>query len=353
MTDGKLRLKVLAKPVLFFFTITMLCFGCKNEAEKTPDVSNISIDLKTYRLDKDLAAIDTNNIAEGLKNLQTKYPDFLNFYLDTLMGFNINGDYEPANPGIANGLRTFLTYPDFRNLFDTVAHHYPDTKSIDENLVKGFQFLRHYYPNTAVPKIIYLVSGLNNYAAFTYGNDIVGVGLDMYLGEQYPFYASVGIAAYSTRRFKPEYIPVHVFQALYRDRHPFVMEDRSLLNMMIQLGKEQYFLKKILPFTNDTTRLGYTQSQLQWCEASEEQVYNFFVSQNLLYEKSWQKMIRYVNDGPNAAGMPAESPGNIGTWMGYQIVKAYINEHPETPLDSVLQQKDAQTFLQESGYKPK
>jgi hypothetical protein len=51
--------------------------------------------------------------------------------------------------------------------------------------------------------------------------------------------------------------------------------------------------------------------------------------------------------------MPPESPGNIGTWVGHQIIKAYMKKHPEKTFVDVMQMTmDSQTFLRESGYKP-
>ena len=130
--------------------------ACK-EAQH-PDVEAVEITLNTRRLDRDLAAIDTNAIAAELPGLKKKYPYFLDFYLDTLMGFQIHGDYSETNPYIAQGLHTFLTYPDFRGLFDSIAYHYPDTKDIDAQLKKGFQYLKYYYPHYPIPDIIYLNS---------------------------------------------------------------------------------------------------------------------------------------------------------------------------------------------------
>jgi hypothetical protein len=213
--------------------------------------------------------------------------------------------------------------------------------------------MKHYYPQFFVPKIIYLITGLNQWSVVTVDTSIIGIGLDMYLGDRYPFYAAVQIPDYVIRKCKPEYIPVNTFQAVYRDRIPFEMEGKTLLDMMIQRGKEQYFLSKVVPFKHDTLRLGMTKTQLEWCDASEAMVYNFFVRDELLYETNWQKVLRYVNDGPSAAGMPAESPGNIGTWLGYQIVKAYLKENPKATLSEILKPHDAQRFLQESRYKPK
>ncbi len=299
----KLKAKYISATVVLIFACIMYC-GC-GDSGSGPKVDNIKIVLQTKRLDQALYNLDTNHLSAGLQELKQQYPQFLDFYLDTLMGFGIEGQYVDTLPAVQLGLRTFLTHKDYRGVFDTVAVHYPDTKEIDEDLTKGFRYLKHYYPGAHVPEIIYLVSGLNNWAAFTYDSVAIGIGLDMYLGARYPFYKAVQLPDYAIRKCSPEYIVPNVFQAIYRGQRPFVQEEKTLLDMMIQRGKEQYYLSKVLPFTADTVRLGFTEAQLEWCVASEAQVYNFFVRDNLLYETNWQKILRYVNDGPNATGMPA------------------------------------------------
>lgn len=333
----------------------ILCFAtfysCKND--NTPNVSKIKIDLESRRLDKDLYALDTNNIAEGLKELQVKYPDFLGFYLDTLMGFSINGDFTDTSSGIRKGLHTFLTHEDYRGVFDSVFAHYPDEQKVNSTLTKGFQYQKHYFPDYEVPNIVYFISGLNNYGAITYGTDIIGVGLDMFLGSDYPFYRSVGIPEYFSTQLTPDYIPVAVFRTVYRQTNPFAAEGRVLLDMMIQNGKEMYYTKTVLPFVNESTILAYTPEQLAWCEENEAMVFDFFVRKELLYENNLQKVIRYVMDGPSATGMPPESPGNIGAWLGLQIVESYMHLHPEKTLKELVEDPiDAQRFLLESKYKP-
>src|SRR4051812_6322222 len=101
------------KVIQLLSTIVAIGFfstGC-NDAEKAPDVSGIKVELKTSRFDKDMLAIDTNNITAGLQQLHQKYPDFLNFFLDTLMGFEIKGDYSEYNPAV-QGFRHYLTQKD-------------------------------------------------------------------------------------------------------------------------------------------------------------------------------------------------------------------------------------------------
>lgn len=338
--------------LLILLSLPVIFFSCSGE--KTPDVSDVPVKLNSRRLDKDLYNLDTNRLGEGLASLQKKYPEFLNFYLDTLMGFGINGNYTDTNPGIQKGLKTFLTHRDYRGVFDTVLARYPDETKINTTLTKGFQYVKHYFPSYKEPQIIYLVTGLNNYGALTYGDNTIGIGLDMFLGADYPFYKSVGIPEYFSRQLNENYIPVAVMRTVYRQDHPFAVDGKVLLDMMIQSGKEMYYLGKVLPFTEEHVRLAYTPEQYQWCKENEAMVYDFFVRQELFYENNLQKVVRYVMDGPSATGMPSESPGNIGAWVGLQIVKAYMNEHPEMTLEQLVSTPiDAQRFLLESKYKPR
>lgn len=344
--------KVIQQLSTLLLAAGVLFASCKG-VNNTPDVSGVQVNITTLRFDRDLAAIDTNNIGGGLEQLHAKYPDFLDFFLDTLMGFNIRGNYSNDNPVIKVGLKHYLSYKDYRGLFDTVARHYPDTKETDEQLTKGFKYLKYYIPSTREPRIIYMVTWLNNWAAITYEN-VIGIGLDMFLEPGYPYYQSRNIPEYMGNKLKKEYIPVAVFRSVYQDKAPFVMEGRNLLDMMIQRGKELYFLDKVLPFVPENVRLAYTPEQLEWCRNNETEVYNFFIQQNLLYDNNWQKILRYINDGPTSAGMPGESPGNVGSWLGWQIVKAYMKEHSDMGLEQLMKEtKDPQRFLQESKYKPK
>ncbi len=348
----EIKLSTIISHTLVIAALTLLLSSCGNDTEKKPDVSEVKIQMVTQRLDKDLEAIDTTNIAGGLQALHSKYPEFLNFYLDTLMGLGIEGKFIDSNPGITKGMHAFLTYKDYRDLFDTVNKHYPDTKALDEQLASGFKYARHYFPEFKEPKVVYIVSLLNKWGAFTYEN-YLGIGLDMFLGSSYPFYRSVGIPDYMGPKLERNYIPVAAFRTIYESSYPFEANNRNLLNMMIQKGKELYYVSKVLPDAPEAQLLAYTQKQQEWCVQNEGVIFNFFIARNILYSTNWQEVLRYVNDAPESTGLPG-SPGDVGSWIGLQIVKAYMKEHAEMSLKQLLEQPiDAQKFLQESKYKPK
>ena len=341
--------------------ISLFCFsGCGNSGEQIPDVSNITINLQTYRFDKDLYAIDTNHIGLGLQKLNEKYPDFLNYYLDTVRQYGIHSNFSDTAKGGIDSLRIDLTFKDFVGLQDTIIKYYPDNKDIDKDLTDGFRFMKYYIPDCSIPRIFYLNMGLSKWSSFPVDNKTICVGLDMFLGDQYPFYRSIGVPGYMLPHFRRKYLPVSVLNTVYQTIHPFRQDDKTLLDLMIQRGKEQFFLHKVLPHLPDSVIFGFTQIQLKWCNENENMVYNFFIHQKLLYNKEGHSILPYVYDGPFAKDMEAPSdpvkytPGNIGTWLGYRIVCAWMGQHPKTTLEELLnQQTDPARFLEEAKYRPK
>lgn len=310
------------------------------------------MEIKSQRFDRDLAALDTNDLGTGLQELKNQYPEFLDLYLDRVMGFRVLGSYANENPAISEGLRSFLTEKDYRGLFDTVEKHYPDTKSVEKELKKGFQYMKYYFPNYKEPNITYFVSGLANWGAFLYGEHSLAIGLDMFLGKDYPFYRSVGLQDYLNVYFREEYIPVAALRNVYQEMYPDTLEDKNLLELMIQRGKEYYFLSKVLPFVPEDVRLGYTPQQLEDITGREAFIYNFFVQKDLLYSTSVERIFSFVHDGPGTPEISDQCPGNIGSWIGYRIILAYMKQRPDTRMQDLFANKDAKSIFIYSKYKP-
>lgn len=349
-----------ARYILIALVPLLVLLGSCGNSEKAPDVSNIKVDLKTSRFDLDLYALDTNHLGDGLQKLHTKYPDFLDYFLDTLMAYNIKGSYSDTTKGVREDLKQFLTFKDYVALEETIKKEYPDCKDVDKELTYGFRYLKHYFPDAVLPKIIYLNMGLSKWATFPLDSTTMCIGLDMFLGDDFPHYKSVGLADYMAPHRRKSYIPASTFSAFYRAVHPFLTDDRALLDLMIQRGKEQYFLHKILPQTADTVLFGFTKVQWKWCEANESYLYNFFIQQNLLYNKEGHSIMAYIMDGPFAKGLEApdagvkQTPGNIGSYLGYKIVCAYMEQNPKTTLRELIDQKtEPSRFLDMAKYRPK
>lgn len=345
--------------------LALLVMGsCGNNAnDKQPDVKDVKVSVQTLRFDKDMYAIDTNHIADGLLKVRQKYPDFLDFFLDTVMNFGIKGNYNDTVTGIRVAVREYIGYKDYANLQDTINKYYPDTKETDEALASGFKYLRHYLPSFPLPKKVIYANHilLKIPPVFCVDTNITCVCLDMFLGPHFPYYKSVGVPDYLAPHLQKNYIPVAVFRTLFETMHPssFDQPEQPLLDLMIQQGIEQYFLHKTMPNVPDSVLFGFTGKQIKWCEANENNLYNYFIQNNLLYNKHDAEIRTYVMDGPFAHNLgdptqPGTTPGNVGTWMGYRIVAAYMSNNQSVTLKDLLDHKpDAPKILQDAHYRPK
>jgi len=349
------------KSICVLFILIIFSFGCNNPAESGPDTSGIKIDLRTRRFDKDLYSIDTNHIGEGLTKLKAQYPGFLNYFLDTLMAYELYGNFTDTVAGIREGLKPFLVYKDYRGLEDSIIAHYPDTKKLDGELEKGFKLMKYYFPGYKVPEVIYLNMGLSaKWPTFPLDSTTQCIALDMFLGDQYPHYVAVGIPQYLNTHLRESYVPVSVFSSIYGWGNPWTPQEKTLLELMLDKGREKYYVHMLLPSAPDSVLFGFGKKQIDWCNANEAFVYNFFVQNKLLYSKVAMDIMSYVSDGPFARGLEPVSnpekttPGNIGTWLGYKMVCAYMAQNPNTTLKELLEQKtEPVQFLDKARYKPR
>lgn len=332
------------------YFVSLLILSCK-DSHKTAkiDVSKIAIPFQGIRFDSALFRCDTNQLDMSVEQLYQTFPDFTPTYFGSITGFSNTDD----KAVFMKAVHHFLTYKDYKGLMDTVRSQFPTTKSIDNDLIDLFKHIRYYYPQRKLGKVYYFVSGLNYWSAVTV-DTCVGVGLDMYLGLDYPFYQSVQIPQYQINRCDKKYIAVNVSKAIYEDMHPFNAEGKSLLDLFIQRGKEMLFAEYTLPDTKPELYFGFSEKQFEWCEKNEALIWNYFTKTKLLYSTQWQEILRYVNDGPNSTGMPPESPGNIGSWVGWKIAHQYLDKHPEmTWKEFVEKDLNSQTIIQDADYRPR
>lgn len=315
----------------------------------TPDVSHINITLEAHDFYKDFSALDTHNIVAGLDQLKAKYPDFIHFYLDTLaVGLSSNPEYSSNFESV----KLFLTHPDYRGLLDTVNHTFKNSADITKAITDALRYAKYYDEALVVPEhVYYFVSGLNDYTAVTRDDKDLAVGLDYAIGESYEPYFATGKSSFQTVKFTPTYLPIWAMLAVYNNTYNNKEPRGSFIELAISRGKQLYFLTKVFPDIPFETIMGYTKEQLDWAEANQAQIYNFFKSQNIIFDKNLQQSMRFLNEGPFSPGMPQESPGNIGSYLGYKIVQAYADRSDDKLVD-IIKESDHLKIFNQSKYKP-
>jgi len=325
-----------------------LLFGCgQGNDRNTPDVSEIKVNIKIQRFEQDLCALDTNNLAVGMARLAQKYPSLFPLFTE-----NIIRDQSNPNETAEQALRGFVSAPATRLLYDTVQQVYGDLRWLEKDISQMFRYYRYYFPQKPVPEVATIISEFS-VDAFTFGDSLCGIGLDLFLGENYPAYNPEIFPSYIRRQFQRDYIVTRLTKALAQNSLGETPPGTQLLDMMLYNGKMLYILDCLLPTVPDSMKMGYTSAQMDGCVYNEQAVWARLLSQNLLYSSNFESFRKLVTPSPNAPMVFQEAPGEIGNWLGWQIVKAYMKRHPETSMEALLKMQDSQKLLEEAKYKPK
>lgn len=337
----------------------LLCtlFACRNK--NVPDISGIKVQLTAYRFDKDFFTVDTNQLMPSLQRLEKQYPYFLTDYFQHILGLPPFSDSTADGPKL---LRQFVH--DYQPIREAADKLFANTSSIEQQVAKGLQFTKYYFPNYKTPtRLIFFIGPMDAFYQAPLGgySDVMteaglAVGLQLHLGKDYSLYNSqMGQSLYPTyisRRFTPEYIPVNCMKNVIDDLYPEKAGSKTLVEQMVEKGKRLYILDKLMPETPDTLKIGYTDKQLKGCYSNEGRIWNFFLVNSLLLNNDPDQLKNYMGDAPNTQELGEGSPGYIGLFTGWQIVKKYMDKNADLTLPELLKMPPMKLF-EESKYKPK
>lgn len=335
-----------------FFLLLLSSIGC-NKSKNIPDVSEISVVSDVRRFDKELFSIDTNEMTTQLAVLKEKYPEFSDIYFNQILK-TTNEKYAPQ--GEEEYLKGFLSHEAVIKLNDTVQVVYGDLAPYEKEFEDAFRFYKYYYPNDKTPSVTAFLSEYS-VAAFIYGENDLAVGLDFFLGKDYPYQAynprNEAFSDYLTHSFNPDYLVAKSIRTLAEDKAGR-MKGNRLLDFMIHNGKQWYFTAQILPYAHDTIITEMTAEKTQWLKDNEREIYAYLLDRDLLYSSDYRAFSKLVTPSPvGNTDMPPDAPGQAANYLGWKIVRAYAARNPEQSLADIMSIIDAQTIIDGAKYKPR
>ena len=128
----------------------------------------------------------------------------------------------------------------------------------------------------------------------------------------------------------------------------------SFLGQIVYFGKELYLKDLWLPNISDAEKIGYTEAEYQWAEENEEYMWRYFIEKELLYSTDPKLGARFISPAPFSKfylEIDNESPGMLGRYLGWKIVRAYM-ENNKTAIQQLMV-ADADEIFKNSKYKPK
>lgn len=236
-------------------------------------------------------------------------------------------------------------------IFKEVEEVYGDFNIQKEKFDNLFKHIKYYYPNFETPTVVTDITGISYQNRVLYANNLLLISLDMYLGKNHEFY--LGFPNYLAETLTPNNLISEVAKKIIDSKFR-VNRDRTFLGQIIFEGKKLYLLDLFLPKVPDAIKLGYIAKKMDWAKNNEAPVWSYFVKKELLYSNNPKLKKRFIDLAPFSKfymNIDKDSPGGIGRYIGLQIIRAYMSKNKRTPQE--LMSTDAQTILNQSGFKPK
>ncbi|MBI5217841.1 MAG: hypothetical protein HY958_02800 [Bacteroidia bacterium] len=318
--------------------------GCKSNTFDI-DVSNIKAEVKIHRFEKDLFAIKLDSIADYVPKLSKKYGAFFDLYSNKII--TIGSPYQRSYPEYLKG---FITDYTINEVYRKCNEVFPDVDELEKKLTMAFKHYKYYFPNKTVPAIYTYISGFNQ--SVVTAENILGIGLDKYLGKNCDFYKRLVLPMYIRVKMHKAKIPSDCMVAWAQAEFPFSAESDNLINTIIYQGKVMYFADAMLPTEHDTLKMGFTEKQLKWCEKNESEMWTYLVEKKQLFINDFLSIKKYTDEGPFTSGFTQKSPGRACVWLGRQIVCAYMKNNPNVTIAELMNDNDYQKILAKAKYKP-
>ena len=314
-----------------YFTIVLLVVlmvSCDKKSKVEKAVEAIPVALKVDRFDQAFFEAKPNELA----NLKAEYPFFF-----------------PEGTPDAVWIDK-MQNKDWRALYAEVQKKFPDFNKQTTEIEDLFKHFKYYFPETVMPKIYTVIAEMDYHNKAIYADDKLIITLELYLGKSHQFYT---FPEYLKQNFEERQMMPDIVSSFAVRKIPPPTE-KTLLANMIYYGKELYMKDIMLPDYTDAEKMGYTPEQITWSQENESYIWRYFIEEDLLFSTDAKLENRFVNMAPFSKfylEIDNESPGRIGQWIGWQIVRSFM-ENNEVSLQEMLKM-DAKQIFERSKYKPK
>src|SRR5690625_3897627 len=171
-------------PVIF-----MILLSCGKDSKLEREIAKIPVEVDIQRFDERFARATPDSLAHLMEEFPYLFPSQFPHSMWVEM--------------LEDSLH--------RELHQEVLEHYPDLRSLDQELEGLFQHIRYYFPEEPLPRAITLVSQVDYQNQVIWADSLLLISLDTYLGEAHRFYE--GMPRYLRLGFEEDLIIVDAAEA--------------------------------------------------------------------------------------------------------------------------------------------
>lgn len=316
------------KRYLVFALVLLFLTACNEKSKTEREIEKIPMSIHTERFDQQFFECKRENLI----SLKNKFPYFF-------------PASEPDSVWVEK-----IENPQWKELYKEVQKKYPDFSNQKTEIEVLFKHIKFYFPKVQTPKLLTIISEMDYDNKVVYADSLVIVSLEMYLGKNHKFYE---FPKYLQQNMEPSQI-IPDIAASFIKKALVNQTQNDLISQMVTAGKALYLKDILLPTYADFNKIGYSEPQLLWCQENENYIWRYFIEKQLLYSDDKKLAARFIDDAPFSKfylEIDNESPGKVGAYIGWQIVRSFMENNSVTVPE--LLRMDATELFKKSKYKPK
>lgn len=189
--------------------------------------------------------------------------------------------------------------------------------------------------NDSVERKYYTVISPFNQSVYL-ADSMVFVALNHYLGSDYKGYGY--FEQYQRATKTARHLPYDIAEAIISTLYPFEAgESSTVLNVMLYNGAVLAAVEAVVADADIAEAMGYSADQIAWLDQNESMAWNAIITKRLLYSSSLGDADRLTRPAPSTTIVHQQSPGRLGRYIGYKIVKSYMENNSERDYVKLLQ----------------
>ncbi len=323
---------------------TFFLYSCSRNPFDIKPIQQVVLTI--HRLDTLLFEQSPEQVKKSIFGYFDQYPDIFELYTDRILRLG-----KRESRYFMDYLDLFLRHPDIRDSYDSTKAIFGNFSTYKRELEQAFSLLKTHIPDLPVPELYLVISGFNESLVLT--DSAVIVSLDKFLGQQSFFYQKIGMPRYLRKRSNPDLIAVEIVRNWLASEYENKDSIKNLASEIIQQGKILYLMDAAFPRYSDAKKISYTNDEIIWAEKSEKHLWAYIIDQKLLFSTSIHEIKKFTGEAPFVGTFGQDSPGRIGAWIGWQIVRRFMQRNPDVTIQQLMKTTNNQQILLNSGYSPR
>lgn len=338
---------MISAPKLIILTLVFLLFASCGQNKLDVDVSGVEVKVNYYDINKEL--FNSADLKSTNKKLHDQFGDIYEIYISNCLKMG-----SATQLGVEDRLKAFVTNADMQLVNKEIQDVFGDLSSVKKVLDDAFKHIKFYYPEGKLPSNVVFYNSTFEYGVISY-EDNIGIGMEMYLGEnsdvirQLP---NMEFPEYQKEKMSQVYLPVDVVRSWFEYHYMDEEEPEDFMANLIHYGKILYVMDAILPKEKDFVKIRYTRDQLEWAESNEYNIWQVIVDSEILFTTDVTVIRNYFGDGPFTPGLPKGAPPRAGMFIGWKMVRDYMEENPDLKLPDLINIKPSEYRKIYRAYNP-